>query len=156
MRIGRPSSFLGIAVGDRAISVAEVSIIGDRRTLRRAATFALPAELNMESPDAIGQALAGFLRQKHFEAKHAVVGVPARWLVAVEREVPPADEQAARAMLRLQAERLAVAESGEVIFDAAGQSDASKATRVLLVGMLRHRLERIQRVIETAAGKVLR
>lgn len=154
MRFGRPSSFLGIAVGDRAISIAEVSVNGDRRTLRRAATFALPPELTIESPDALGQAIASFLRQKRFEAKHVVVGLPARWLIAVEREVPPADEQAARAMLRLQAERLAVAESGEVIFDVAGASDANKPTRVLLVGMLRQRLERIQRVIE-AAGMTL-
>ncbi len=148
--IGRNANFLGLAVAERAIVCAEVAVRGAAGTARRTATFAFPAELTLEQPEALGAALATFLHENKFGAKHAVVGVPARWLIAVEREVPPSDDAAARAMLRLQAERLAVAESGEVVFDFAGKPDSSAPSKVLLVGMLRQRLERIEKIAEAA------
>src|SRR4051812_18091493 len=121
--IGRSTSFLGLAVADRAVACAEVSVAGGQRTVRRTATFALTGEMSLENPAALGQALASFLRQNRFGSSRAVVGIPARWLMAVEKEIPPADETQGRAALRLQAERLAVAESGELVFDYAGRID---------------------------------
>src|SRR3954467_9576313 len=118
--IGRSSSFLGIAVSDQSVSCAEVLVSGDKREVRATATFTFPPETTLDSPDAAGQALAAFLRQKRFSAQRVVVGVPARWLIAVEKEVPPSSDEQSRSMLRLQAERLAVAEHGEVVFDFAG------------------------------------
>src|SRR4051812_30121146 len=103
----RGSNFLGIAIAERAITCAQVSVAGDRRVVQQTAVFEMPAELSLEKPDALGQALASFLRQKGFSSSRAVVGIPARWLMAVEKEIPPADETQARAALRLQAERIA-------------------------------------------------
>ena len=101
-------NYLGLSVSDRGIACAEVSISGGKRQLRRVADFPFSAEQPLENAGATGQALASFLRQQKFRASHAVVGVPARWLIAVEREVPPADEAELRSLLRLQAERMAV------------------------------------------------
>ena len=149
--IGRANTFLGLAVSERSIACAEVSARGGSGgTARRTATFALPAELSFEKPEAVGEALGAFLRENKFTATRCVVGMPARTLIAVEREVPPAEESAARAMLRLQGERLAVAESGEVVFDYVGKTDSSAPSKVLLVGMLRQRLERIEKAVEAA------
>ncbi|MEO6437499.1 MAG: hypothetical protein ABIP55_17275, partial [Tepidisphaeraceae bacterium] len=154
--VGRSNSFLGLAVSDHAITCAELTPGGgDRHVVRRTATFIVPADLSLDTPDAAGQALAAFLRQKKFSTTRAVVGVPARWLVAVEKDLPPADEQQARAALRLQAERLAVAESGEVVFDFAGASSSREATKVLLVGMLRHRLDKVERLMDAAGMNVV-
>lgn len=156
--MGRSSSFLGVAVADRSVTCAEVSVGGggERRTVRRTATFAFPPDATLDAaPDALGQALAAFLRQKRFTASRVVVGVPARWLIAIEKEVPPADEQQARSMLRLQAERLAVAESGEVVFDFAGQTSAAAVSKVLLVGMVRDKLQRVERMMDAAGMSVV-
>src|SRR5207245_1243173 len=79
-------------------------------------------------------------------ASRAVIGLPARWLFAVEKELPPAGEAEARSALRLQAERLALAESGEVVCDFVGRPNSGAPTRVLLVGMLRQRLERVEQL----------
>jgi hypothetical protein len=155
MPMGRTSSFLGVAVSDRSATCAEVVAHGgDRRSVRRTATFVFPEGVMLDSPDALGQALAGFLRQRRFTASRAVVGVPARWLIAMEKEVPPSDDQQARAMLRLQAERLAVAESGEVVFDFAGRTSASSVSKVLLVGMVRERLARVEQMMDAAGMTV--
>src|SRR5439155_2127905 len=103
--MGRSSNLLGLAVSDRAITCAELSVTGERRSARRTAVFELPAELSLEQPAAVGQALALFLRSNRFTASRAVIGLPARWLFAVEKELPPAGEAEARSALRLQAER---------------------------------------------------
>ncbi|MEA2733755.1 MAG: hypothetical protein QOE14_206 [Humisphaera sp.] len=155
MAIGRSSSFLGVAVSDRSVTCAEVSISGDRRTVSRTATFAFPDAVTFDSPDALGQALAAFLRQRRFTASRVVVGVPARWLIAIEKEVPPADDQQARATLRLQAERLAVAESGDVVFDFAGRTSSSTMSKVLLVGMVREKLQRVEQMMDAAGMTVV-
>jgi hypothetical protein len=73
----------------------------------------------------------------------------------MEKELPPADETQAHAALRLQAERLAVAESGEMIFDFAGETHRSSTSRVLLVGMQRQRLERIAKMLDAAGMSVM-
>lgn len=159
--MGRSSSFLGLAVSDRSVACAELApagggaaAAGERHTVRRTATFTFPEGLALDNPGALGQALATFLRQKRFTATRAVVGVPARWLIAMEREVPPADEQQARATLRLQAERLAVAESGDVVFDFAGRTSTSAVSKVLLVGMVRDRLVNVEQMMDAAGMSV--
>ena len=156
--VGRSSSYLGVAFGDHAVTCAELAAAapaGKRRVARRTATFAFPPEMSLDTPDATGQALAAFLRQKKFSSTRAVVGVPAKWLIAVEKELPPTDEEQARAALRLQAERLAVAENGEVVFDFAGSANAREASKVLIVGMLRPRLEKIERMLDAAGMHVV-
>ena len=119
--------------------------------------FTLPAGVSLETPDKLGQSLAEFLRANNFGAKNAVVGVPARWLIAVDRELPPADETQARAMLRLQAERLAVAESGEMVFDYVGGSakpDPSTG-KILLVGIVKKQLDRITQAMNAAGLNIV-
>ncbi|HYE19587.1 MAG TPA: PilN domain-containing protein [Tepidisphaeraceae bacterium] len=152
----RASSFLGLAVGERSIVCAEVGAgAGDRRDVRHAAAFPLP-EGALTGPGAAarlaptGQALAEFLKRHGFGANRAVVGVPARWLLAVERDLPPAAPDAASAMLRLQAERLAVSETGEMVFDYAGRPDANAARKVLLVGIPRQRVTAIEKLLDAA------
>jgi hypothetical protein len=158
--VGRSPSYLGVAIADHAITCAELSSAGSaraaqRHSARRTAVFDFPAGLSLDTPDATGQALAAFLRQKKFSSSRVIIGIPARWLIALEKELPPADDQQARAALRLQVERLAVAESGEVVFDFAGNADARQPTRVLLVGMLKQRLEKIERLMEAAGMNVV-
>lgn len=151
------SNILGIALTDRAMACTELSVRGDRRTLRKAAVFALPLEVSLDNPEKLGRALRDFLKSNGFAASRTVVGVPARWLIAVDRELPPADETQARAMLRLQAERLAVGENGELIFDYAGAAAEpdKESGKILLVGILKKQLERIQSTMETAGLNVI-
>lgn len=153
--IMRPSSFLGISVSERAIACAEITTAGERRTVRRLASFNLPQGVSFDNPDAAGQAIHAFLRENQFSASRAVVGVPAKWLIAMEREIPPSDDETAEAMLRLQAERLAVSESGEMVFDYVGEADRTSARKVLLTAMLRQRLDQVEAALDTAGLSVL-
>jgi hypothetical protein len=152
----RSGNYLGVSVSDRTIVCAEVALSGGRRLARESAEFAVPAGMTLlEKPEAVGEALKTFLRERGFGASRAVVGVPARWMIALEKDVPPAGEEQARSMLRLQAERLAVAENGDMVFDYAGKSDSAHATKVLLVGMQRQRVDAVERMLAAAGLNVV-
>jgi len=146
----RSSSYLGISLGDRSLSCAELTVSGGKRVVRRVATFHLPSDFSLDKPDAAGAALAAFLRKNKFSDSRAVVGIPAKWMIAIEKELPPAGEEQSRSMLRLQAERLAVSDSGEMAFDYAGDIVSNRPNKVLLVGVLRQRLDRIEKMCDVA------
>ncbi|MGC4034216.1 MAG: hypothetical protein QM754_21260 [Tepidisphaeraceae bacterium] len=76
--------------------------------------------------------------------------MPARWLIAQERDLPPVDANAAADLLRLAAERLSLAESGTLVADYAGQVDPKAASKVLLVGMLKPQLDKVRTFLEAA------
>ncbi|HVT90923.1 MAG TPA: pilus assembly protein PilM, partial [Tepidisphaeraceae bacterium] len=149
MKLGS-SNVLGIALADRTIAVAQVGGKSDAGQGSQAAIFTLPADVSIDKPEAVGNALAGFLKQKGFSASRVVVGVPAKWLMAVEKDVPPASKEQMRSMLRLQAERLSLADSGEVVFDFAGEHQANRPGNVLLVAMLKKQLDRVTQIAEAA------
>src|SRR5687768_4687012 len=147
------STFLGLAVSDRAISIAEVAGAGAKRAVRKVTTFTLPAGVTLDQPAPAGQALKTFLHENGFTASRAVVGVPAKWLIARENDVPPAAPDQVHAMLSLAAERLSAAESSELVTDFAGKIEGTTATaprKVLLVAMLRQRLEQLNQLAEAA------
>lgn len=150
MNLLSKTSFLGIAVGDRSVTVAEVAPVRgarDRWEARRVAEFVPPAGADAK---AAGEALGQFLRSNGFAPSRAVVGVPARWLVAREREVPPATPDAAAEVLRMQAERLFSAELGDVAIDYAGAPHPSSPRNVLLMALPRQQLERVVAMVEAA------
>jgi hypothetical protein len=151
------TSILGLAVADRSIACAQLSTSSNKRVVRHIATFALPAELTFEQPAALGQALASFLRSHGFSATRAVVGVPAKWLIAHEKDVPPTDPQSLRALLRLHVERAGAVETGEMIFDYARDDDAGlrEGGQVLMVGILRRQLDRIEQTMDAAGLTVV-
>jgi hypothetical protein len=150
----RSSNVLGVSLSDRTVSCAEVAVSGGKRVVRRLATYVLPGELSFDKPDALGAALGAFLKANGFTASRAAVGIPAKWLIAMEKELPPAPENEARSMLRLQAERLAVSDSGEMVFDYAGRIQPNQSNKVLLVGLLRQRLTQIETMFEAARVSV--
>jgi outer membrane murein-binding lipoprotein Lpp len=148
-------TFLGLSVGERRITAAEVTVRADRREVRKVTEFAMPPELSWAEPEKLGDALRQHLRLNHFSASRAIVGVPARWIIAQEKELPPSSPAIAANMLRLQAERLFSLEPGDLVFDYAGQPDSRNPTRVMLVAITRHRLEAIQRMADAAGLSLL-
>ena len=148
---------LGIAVGERAWTVAEVAPSKTQRgawELRHLAEFIPPATTATDSA-AAGQALASFLREHSFSARGAVLGVPAKWLVGRDKEIPPSGPEQAAEILRLQAERSFSAEMGDLAFDYAGCADAAAPSTVLLLALRRSQLDHVVAVAEAAGRDVV-
>lgn len=150
--IRRLSAILGVAVTEDAFVCAEVADHGNTTT--RHGVFTLGG-LRLDQPEQLGHALRAFLRQERFSATDAVVGIPARWVIAQEREVPPSTPIEAVSLLRLQAEKIAASDASDLAFDFIGEPAADRPSRVLVVGTLRDRLRQLQAVID-AAGLNLR
>jgi hypothetical protein len=150
----RSGVILGLAIGERSILCAQASGVGGRAVVQKLARVDRPEGDVLTHPAEAGAALAAALRRYGFTATRAVIGVPAKWLIAHERELPPADNASARAMLRLQAERLVIADNADLVFDYAGRPDAAAASRVLLVGMLRDKLDRVLQLTRAAGLSV--
>ena len=144
------TNVLGLMLSDRAIVIAHVTAAKPDPIVKRLGRFVFEEGVTLDQPEAAGKALRAFLNQHDFSASHAVVGVPARWLIAQEKELPPIDLAPAGDMLRLAAERMSLAESGSLVADYAGRPDAKSASRVLLVAMLRPRYDKVQKLLAAA------
>jgi len=142
---------LGLAMEERGILAAEVQLSGQRAELRRAAEFAFPADLSLDGPQALGAALAEFLRTNHFSARSAVIGVPARWLLSKEKAFPPAGAGSLAGMIRLEAERSFATDLDDLLLDYANGSAHAAGSRVLVMALSRDRGDRLT-AMALAAG----
>lgn len=145
-----PSSLIGLAIGDREIACVQVSGGGARRSGARAARFDVPHGMSIDHAQALGGALRKFLDEQRMTARRVVVGVPARWLIAEPRELPPATREQALASLRLQAERIALGDDSHLVFDVAGSFGNQKAGYGLLVALSQQRLDRLRQLCAAA------
>jgi Tfp pilus assembly PilM family ATPase len=96
---------LGVAFDERSAVVAEVRPARGEWRVERVAEFPFPEGASWQDPESLGKAFGQFLRERHFGAKRAVLGLPANWLMAREVNVPPATAATLTDIVRLQAER---------------------------------------------------
>ncbi|MBC7782945.1 MAG: hypothetical protein H7144_03825 [Burkholderiales bacterium] len=146
------SSSLGLLLSDRGIVCAQVVASGADRSVKKIGFFTSDAALLAE-PETTGRALRQFLDAHGFSSNRAVVGVPARWTIAQEKELPAVSVSEAKSILRLAGERLSQTDAGSLIVDYAGNL-SSGGTRALLVGILRTQLGKIEKLVD-AAGLTL-
>ena len=144
------SSLIGLAIGDREIACVQIAGRGARRSVARAARFDVPAGMSLDDAQGLGRALRQFLDEHRMTARRAIVGVPARWLIAEPRELPPASREQALASLRLQAERIALGDDSHLVFDVAGSFGNHKPGHALLVALSQDRLQRLKHLCAAA------
>lgn len=136
-------SILGIAIDEGGLLCAQVAVSGAQPSVQRLARLAFGGESLLSKPDELGARLVTFLKEHQMTATPAIIGLPAKWLIAQQHEIPPADQVQAAAMLRLRAERMAVHDNHEMVFDYIGEVTSREARRVLVVGMLKSRLDQV-------------
>jgi len=145
----RNNKLLGIAVGDKAMLVAEVSCTGNRCEVAAAGQFNFGPGQSLQQPELLGQNFADFLKERGFSSRKAVFGLPAKWILSKSKEVPAADERTISDMLRLQVEGDATPELKDLVFDYTGHS-AHHEGAVLLVGTPRKHLDQIAAFAQAA------
>lgn len=143
----RNGAVLGLSVTDQQIVLVECS---PAQPVRWGAVKLSP-ELSLErDAAAVGSAVAEELKKQQIRVRRVVVGLPTRWLMTAEREVPPSDVSTGQALLRLQAERLGSVDSHPMTFDCLGDIQPSQPSQVLLVGAPQQRITQVQRMAEAA------
>lgn len=141
---------LGLAMEDGAVVAAEIHVAGQKAELLRTAEFAVPDGMSVSEPQPMGRALRDFLREHDFSARSAVIGVPARWLLAAEKVFPPAAPEALARMARLEAERTFVTDVEDLLVDYADGVDSEKGPRLLLIAIERQKVDQLRAMAESA------
>ncbi len=154
MKLGN-RKVLGIAFEERYAVVSQVRLARGVRNVERAGEFVFPDDAGWQDPQRLGKALGQFLRDGHFSAGRAVAGLPAKWLMAREVNVPPAAPAATADIVRLEAEREFAPDPAALGMDYSDALDARETRPVFLVGALRERLSQVQAVAEAAHIKLL-
>jgi hypothetical protein len=157
-------TLLGLAIDEYGVVAAEVGLwhghLGrvftgwkpvPRPQVQRAAHWSFPEKLESNNAGAMGQKLRQFLRTNSFSSKQAVIGIPAKWVVAKEITAPPASPDALAGMLNIQAERAFSLNTGELILDYCGHTSVSQKSEVLLVAARREIINQVKE-LTTAAG----
>jgi hypothetical protein len=142
---------LGIALGARAMQVAELAANGGTYRLVRSAEFRFDEPEALHDPVALGQKLAQFLKRERFSATQTVIGLPAQWLMLKEKTVPPASPDTLADMLLIQAERDFSLEPADLVLDYVAGQPTDAGLTVMLVASLRERIE-TAKALAAAAG----
>ena len=146
----KTSSLFVLTWGQETIHVAQATAYGDRYRIQRSVTFTVPEGLDLERPEVLGRTLLTFLRQEHLHSRHAVVGVPSKWLVAKPVTIPPTSKENLRGLLEIQAEQVFSLGVQELVYDYSGSVHPDQSSTVLLVAMQRQRLEQIKTAVRAA------
>ncbi|MGD0094286.1 MAG: hypothetical protein ABSE73_30630, partial [Planctomycetota bacterium] len=150
--LGRKS--LGIALGSRALQVAELSANSRGYRLSAHAEFQFGELDSLQDPRALGQKLAQFLRQQGFSAGQAVFGLPAQWLMLKEKAQPPAASEVLNSMLLLQAERDFSLEPADLVLDYIPGPRTAEGQTVMLLAALRERIGQVRLLADSAGLKL--
>ena len=153
MKVGK--KVLGLAIGQKSILVAEVTVKGERPVVVNFGEFPFPEGVHLSAPQKMGEALAQFLKEKQFSAREVVFGLPAKRLVTRRKEIPAAPPELAASTLRLQAEGEFSSELDNLVMDFAGTPNVAKATTVLLVATNRVMVDECAEIGRVAGLKVL-
>lgn len=151
----RTGSILGLAITDGAVLCAQVGGSLTKPVVQKVGRF-VAESIPGADPSETGRALGAFLREHGFHSSRAVVGLPARWLMSQDKDLPPGTTAEVESILRIHAERMtAAADKANVVVDyTTGTTSAdtgTTGTRALLVAILSNQLDGVTR-FATAAG----
>ena len=157
-KVTRHNRMLGIAVGERAMLIAEVhagaSGSGAPRVVRTA-EFRFPEGAALKDAEPLGEALGRFIKEQGFGARQAVFGIPARWVLSKQKEVPTADARLLADTLRLQAQTEFSPELSDLVYDYSGSAEnGALGNSVLLLAVPRKYLDQLSQLADRGGLKV--
>ena len=147
-------NILGIAVDEFGIVIAEMRFRPGHSQVRRVGQWSFEERLNSDNAKDLGQKLRHFLRANHFSSKHAIIGIPTKWIIAKKIVAPPASPDVLAGMLSIQAERAFSLNASELIFDYCGRTSISEKSEVLLLAARRQIIDLITELMDAAGLQV--
>lgn len=150
------SHLLCISLAPGQANLAEVKRTGDRAKILRQSTLETASVGGLDQPAALGAALAEHLASNGYTTRHAVIGLCPRWVLARNKQVPPADPDAIRGIVNLQVEREFGGSASEMSFDyLLGETHSGAANAsLLLVGVRKSVLQQVEQAALAAGLKI--
>jgi Tfp pilus assembly PilM family ATPase len=140
---------LGLAIGERSLMAAEIAM-GDRPVVRRVAELEYPAGVSPADAAAFGPLLAGFRKEQGFTTRATVVGLPAKWIVVKQKDVPATDDATLADLLRTGAEAEFSSDLKDLAYDFVTSQESVAGKSVLLVATPKKYIEAVEAACNTA------
>ena len=144
------TQLLAISLTEKTVQVAQVRGSGGSATQGKRSSFACDSGLLFESPERWGAQLADHLAREGYTAKHAAVGLSARWILPRVIRVVKTDAAATAGIVRLQIEKDFAGGQGDLVFDYQEAGDRAGQRNLLLVGLPARRLDKIRKAFDAA------
>ena len=158
---------LGLAVGEKSILIAEVSggtggfavTTPDHPEASKPfeathlAEFVFPTGMTLVDAEQLGAALFQFLKEAGISVRHAVIGIPAKWVVVKSKQTPPAEPPVIAESLRLQAEGDFSAALSDLVYDYAGHTSLTESRQVLLMATPKRYIDQVLAVAKRCADR---
>jgi hypothetical protein len=146
----RHKTVLGLAIGERSLMAAEVAASDGRPIVRRVAELEYPPGVSPADAAQFSELLAAFRKEQGFTARMAVIGLPAKWIVVKQKEVPPTDAATLADLLRTGAEAEFSSELKDMAYDFVLSQESVAGKSVLLVGTPKKYIEAVEKACETS------
>ncbi len=146
----RANKLLGIALGDKSLQVTEVHADDGSPRVAKSAEFPYPEGIALDKPAELGKALAAFLHKEGFSQSHAVIGLPAKWILTRRKDLPPVNALAAAGMLRLAAESDFSADLSDLAIDYIGEPNPAAPTTAFVIATSQEHIAQCQAVAKAA------
>ncbi len=146
---------LGLDIEEHSILAAELRVNGKHCEVRRVAEFVFPEDVSFDKPGELGERLRQFLHSNHFSSKSTVIGIPVKWLLMRQEDIPPAGADSLTSILRIKAEREFSLDYNDLVFDYIGRVSATEKSSLLLVATLRQKIEQLVETSHAAGLTVL-
>ena len=135
--------------------LAEVHAGSPAAQVVRTGEFHYPDGKSLKDAEALGRALAEFLREKDFDVRTVVFGLPAKWVLSKHKELPIADERLLADTLRLQAQAEFSPELSDLVYDYSGSPGNAGSQSVLLMAVSNKYINQLSKIAEEAKLKVV-
>jgi Tfp pilus assembly protein PilN len=147
---------LGLCFDDDAITIARIDTRGSDSRVIGEGAFDCEGLHGLDEPQKIGRTLGRYLAARGLKAREVVVGLPASWLLFRARKIPPTTADRMDAIVGLQAEQAFCLKLNDLVLDWCGRIDSQGPNGILVVAVLRQRLEQVQALLQAAGLKAVR
>lgn len=144
------NSILAVVLGRDAVHLAEVRGRGASASVTRQSEMPWSITPDRLPGAAEGQLLKAHLEANGYQAKQAVVGLPASWVMARCWTLPPADDAALSGIIRLRVEKEFAGAPMPLAFDYTEAPAGADQRGVLLVGVRKDRLAAVHAMLNAA------
>lgn len=150
-----PKKIMGLAIEGGSILAVDMRCDGERFHVERTAQMDFQEDISFHHPERLGGMLKQCIKENNFAAKKAVIGIPARWLMMREKNVPPSTSDSIAEILKIHAGREFSLDLEDLAIDYTGVVVPKDANRLFLIVMPRRNLDQVMETARFAGLDVL-
>lgn len=146
---------LGLSIDEKCIYATEMHHDGEGFHEIKSACLEFTENVSFSTPARLGELLGQFIRDNGLTAKRAVIGIPAKWVMIREKNMPPSSGASVTGIVRIHAEHELSINPDDLVIDYTGNISSDKSSRLSIGAALRKNYENVLESLGSAGLKVM-